>query len=122
MFGLILRRRPRRLETWELKVATIDPAYRQQLMDEYHALHAHALTPGMVVEYLKLDATMARRVWKPAMTHVALEQALVKDMEILAQWQLDTGQVTAPKPPNALELIHFGSLAAVAPKRVTIIH
>lgn len=89
--------------------------------EEYVRKHPDAALKA-VVEYLKLDATMARRVWKPTMTHVALEQALVKDMENLAQWQLDTGQVAAPKAPNALELIHFGSLTAVAPKRVTIIH
>lgn len=75
-----------------------------------------------VVDYLKIDMERARRVWKPTMTHVALEQALVKDMENLAQWQLETGQVKAASVPNALELIHFESLASVDPRRVTIVH
>jgi NitT/TauT family transport system substrate-binding protein len=75
-----------------------------------------------VVRHLGLELAPARKVWKPAMTHVALEQALVKDMENLAQWLVETGQVKPTVPPNVLELIHFDSLTRVDPKRVTIIH
>jgi NitT/TauT family transport system substrate-binding protein len=75
-----------------------------------------------VVEYLKLDPENAKKVWKPNMVHVALEQSLLKDMENMAQWQIDTGVQTGPKFPNFINLIHFKSLMAVDSKRVTIAH
>jgi len=74
-----------------------------------------------VVDYLKLDPQRAQEVFKPAMIHVALEQSLVKDLENLAQWQLETGLRRAAKVPNYLDFISFRSLAEVDPKRVTIV-
>ena len=75
-----------------------------------------------VVEYLKLDMSNAQKVWKPKMVHVALEQSLIKDMENLAQWQIDLGMQKNAKIPNYLDFIHFKNLAEVDPKRVTITH
>lgn len=75
-----------------------------------------------VVEYLKLDMSNAKKLWKPKMIHIALEQSLIKDMENLAQWQIDTGLQNSPKIPNYLDFIHFRSLAEVDPKRITITH
>lgn len=75
-----------------------------------------------VVEYLKLDIGNAKKVWKPKMIHVALEQSLIKDMENLAQWQIDTGLGSSRKIPNYLEFIQFRNLTEVDPKRVTIAH
>jgi len=75
-----------------------------------------------VVEYLKLDMGNAQKVWKPKMVHVAHEQNLIKDMENLAQWQIDTGLQNNPKIPNYLDFIHFRNLMEVDPKRVTITH
>jgi ABC-type nitrate/sulfonate/bicarbonate transport system substrate-binding protein len=75
-----------------------------------------------VVEYLKLDMRNAQKVWKPKMFHVALEQSLIKDMENMAQWQIDTGLQTSPTIPNYLDFIHFRNLTEVDSKRVTITH
>jgi ABC-type nitrate/sulfonate/bicarbonate transport system substrate-binding protein len=75
-----------------------------------------------VVEYLKLDVHNAQKLWKPKMVHVALEQSLIKDMENLAQWQIDTGFQKKPKIPNYLDFIHFRNLTEIDPKRVTIAH
>jgi ABC-type nitrate/sulfonate/bicarbonate transport system substrate-binding protein len=75
-----------------------------------------------VVEYLKLDRSNAQKVWKPKMVHVALEQSLIKDMENLAQWQIDQGIQKNAKIPNYLDFIHFKNLTEVDPKRVTITH
>jgi ABC-type nitrate/sulfonate/bicarbonate transport system substrate-binding protein len=75
-----------------------------------------------VVEYLKLDMSNAQKVWKPKMVHVALEQSLIKDMENLAQWQIDTGMRNNQKIPNYLDFIHFRNLMEVDPKRVTVTH
>ena len=75
-----------------------------------------------VAEYLKLDISNAKKVWKPTMIHVALEQSLVNDMENLAHWQIDTGLQSNTKIPNFLEFIYFKSLAAVDSKRITIAH
>ena len=75
-----------------------------------------------VVEYLKLDMANAQKVWQPKMVHVALEQSLIKDMENMAQWQIDTGYQKGEKIANYLDLIHFQSLTKVDPKRVTIAH
>ncbi|MEI6206204.1 MAG: ABC transporter substrate-binding protein [Desulfuromonadales bacterium] len=75
-----------------------------------------------VVEFVKLDMSSAQKLWKPNMVHVALEQSLVKDMENLAQWQIDTGLQKGPVIPNYLDFIYFKSLVAVDPKRVTIAH
>ena len=79
-------------------------------------------TMKAVADYLKLDKNYAKKVWKPNMIHVALEQSLVKDMENLAQWQIDTGSLTSPKIPNFLNFIHFRSLTELDAKRVTIVH
>jgi ABC-type nitrate/sulfonate/bicarbonate transport system substrate-binding protein len=75
-----------------------------------------------VVEYLKLDMSNAKKVWKPKMIHVALEQSLIKDMENLAQWQIDRGFWGSSKIPNYLDFIQFRNLTEVDPKRVTIAH
>ncbi len=77
----------------------------------------------IVVDYLKLDMGNARKVWKPNLNHVALEQSLVKDMENLAQWQIEVGmQKNAKSSPNYLDFIHFRSLKEVDPERVTVAH
>lgn len=75
-----------------------------------------------VVDYLKLDMGNARKLWKPRLVHVSLEQSLVKDMENLARWQIDLGLQKNVKIPNYLEFIYFRSLTEVDPKRVTIAH
>lgn len=75
-----------------------------------------------VVEYLKLDIDNARKVWKPRMIHIALEQSLVKDMENIARWQIDTGLQNSSGIPNYLEYIFFKSLLDVDQNRVTITH
>jgi sulfonate transport system substrate-binding protein len=75
-----------------------------------------------VVEYLKLDMSNAQKVWKPKMVHIALEQSLIKDMENMAQWQIDTGMSNSRKIPNYLDFIHFRNLTEIDPKRVSITH
>jgi NitT/TauT family transport system substrate-binding protein len=75
-----------------------------------------------VAEYLKLDMSNAQKIWKPKMIHVALEQSLVKDMENLAQWQIDTGLQNSSKIPNYLDFIHFRNLMEVDSKRISITH
>jgi len=75
-----------------------------------------------VVEYVKLDMNSAQKLWKPKMVHVALEQSMIKDMENLAQWQIDVGMQKNANIPNYLDFIYFNSLVAVDPKRVTITH
>jgi len=75
-----------------------------------------------VVDYLKLDMENARKLWKPNLVHVALEQSMVKDMESLAQWQIDLGLQENVKIPNYLDFIHFRTLAEIDPKRITIAH
>jgi NitT/TauT family transport system substrate-binding protein len=75
-----------------------------------------------VVEYLNLGMENARKAWKPNLVHVALEQFLIKDMENLAQWQIDLGMPKHTKIPNYLNFIHFRTLLEVDPKRVTITH
>jgi len=75
-----------------------------------------------VVEYVKLDMNSAQKLWKPKMVHVALEQSMIKDMENLAQWQIDVGMQKNANIPNYLDFIYFKSLVAVDPQRVTITH
>ena len=75
-----------------------------------------------VADYLKLDIINAQKIWKPKMIHVALEQSLVKDMENLAQWQIDTGLQNSSRIPNYLDFIHFRNLLEVDSKRITITH
>jgi ABC-type nitrate/sulfonate/bicarbonate transport system substrate-binding protein len=75
-----------------------------------------------VVDYLKLDMENARKLWRPHLVHVALEQSLVKAMENLAQWQIDTGMQRNAKIPNYIEFIQFRNLTEVDPKRITITH
>ena len=75
-----------------------------------------------VVDYLKFDMGNARKLWKPNLIHIALEQSLVKAMENIAQWQIDLGLQKNAKIPNYLDFIHFRTLTEIDPKQVTIAH
>lgn len=47
-------RRMKKLAPWELRAATEQPAFRQALVDEYHARQAAIVTAGAVVEFVRL--------------------------------------------------------------------
>jgi NitT/TauT family transport system substrate-binding protein len=75
-----------------------------------------------VVEYFGLDPIAAREAWKPNLFHVRLDQSMIRDMENMVQWQIDTGRQKAVAIPDILDFFDFGPLEKLDPKRVTIIH
>lgn len=75
-----------------------------------------------VVNRLQLDFNSARKVWKPNLFDVALDQSLISDMENMARWQIDTGTQSTSVMPNFLDFIQFNLLESIDAKRVHIIH
>ena len=108
--------------TFERNPALFNHILKAYIMAEDYVKKNPDIALNTVVAYLKLDMNNAQQVWEPNMIHVALEQSLVKDLENLAQWQIDTGLQNSKIIPNYLNFIHFGILAAVDPKRVTLVH
>jgi ABC-type nitrate/sulfonate/bicarbonate transport system substrate-binding protein len=76
----------------------------------------------IVVERFKLDKTTARKLWKPNLFHVALDQSIIGDLENLARWQIDAGLLKVSQAPNFLDFIWFATLEEIDPKRVGVIH
>lgn len=76
----------------------------------------------ILTNYFKLDEKNTLKVWKPSLFRVSLDQTLVKDLENMAQWQLDSGMQPSRKVPDYLNFLQYRILERVAPKRVTIIH
>jgi sulfonate transport system substrate-binding protein len=109
-------------KTFERNPAMFSRILKAYMMAEEYVKKNPDAAMKAVVEYLKLDMKNAKEVWKPKMVHVALEQSLIKDMENLAQWQIDTGLQSGGKIPNFLDYIYFKSLTAAEPKRITITH
>jgi NitT/TauT family transport system substrate-binding protein len=75
-----------------------------------------------VVEELNLDMSNAREAWKPNLFFVGIDQSLVKDMENLARWQIDSGMHKGAKIPNILNFINFKVLESEDPGRVKVVH
>lgn len=74
------------------------------------------------VDYFKMDMRNAQKLWKPNLCHVALDQSLIKDLENVARWQVDSGMHKNSKIPNYLDFIRFNILEGIDAKRITIIH
>lgn len=73
------------------------------------------------VDYFGLDPVASREAWKPNLFRLRLDQSMIRDMENMARWQIDTGRQKAAGIPDSLELFDFGPLERLDPKRVTII-
>ena len=74
------------------------------------------------VDYFKMDMQSARKLWKPNLCHVALDQSLIKDLENVAQWQLDSGMHKTSRIPDYLDFIRFDILEGIDARRITIVH
>jgi len=74
------------------------------------------------VDYFKMDLQSAKKLWKPNLCHVALDQSLIKDLENVARWQVDSGMRNTSKIPNYLDFIQFNILEGIDAKRITIVH
>ncbi|MBP7096404.1 MAG: ABC transporter substrate-binding protein [Spirochaetia bacterium] len=68
-----------------------------------------------------LDPAVSRPLWYPDVFGVRLDQALIRDMENMARWQVETGLAPSEAMPDALALFDFRPLEKLDPKRVTII-
>jgi NitT/TauT family transport system substrate-binding protein len=75
-----------------------------------------------MIDYFQFDGKNARDVWKPNLFHVSLNQSLIKDLENMAGWQVDSGTQKDRKIPDYLNLVRFNILERIDPKRVTIVH
>jgi NitT/TauT family transport system substrate-binding protein len=76
----------------------------------------------IVTDRFKMDYDAARKIWKPNLFHVSLDQSIIGDLENMAQWNIDAGMVKAERPPNYLDLIWFQGLEGIDPNRISIIH
>ncbi len=74
------------------------------------------------VEALGIDAGQNRPLWYPDVYGVRLDQSLIRDMENMARWQIDSGSAGATSMPDVLSLFDFRPLERIDPRRVTVIH
>lgn len=75
-----------------------------------------------VVKELGLDMTRTIKVWKPNLFHVGLDQSMIKDMENMAHWQLESGMHAATRIPDYIDFINFRIIETIDPKRIRIVH
>ena len=75
----------------------------------------------LVTRLYDLDPAVSRPIWYPDVFGVRLDQALIRDMENMARWQLETGLAPGDGMPDVLALFDFRPLEKLDPKRVTII-
>ena len=74
------------------------------------------------VKALGIDAGQNRPLWYPDVYGVRLDQSLIRDMENMARWQIDSGSAGATSMPDVLSLFDFRPLERIDPRRVTVIH
>lgn len=76
----------------------------------------------LVTDHFNLDKTTARRIWKPYLFHVSLDQSLLVDLEGLAQWKIKKEALRPETIPNYLNFLELAPLDSIDPQRVTINH
>jgi len=76
----------------------------------------------LVTRLYDLDPAVSRPIWYPDVFGVRLDQALIRDMENMARWQIDSGSAGATSMPDVLSLFDFRPLERIDPRRVTVIH
>ena len=104
-----------------------DPALFQRLLRAYVRAEEYVVANpdkafAICVEFSGLDPVAAKSAWKPGLFKVRLDQSMVRDMEGMAQWQIDTGRQKATAIPETLSLFDFKPLEKIDAHRVTIIH
>lgn len=91
---------------------------RAELWVRKHPAEAFDLT----VKSLAIDPEQNRPLWHPDVYGVRLDQSVIRDMENMARWQIDTGIAASSSMPDVLSLFDFRPLAKLDRNRVTIIH
>ncbi|HOX17759.1 MAG TPA: hypothetical protein PKW82_04815, partial [Spirochaetales bacterium] len=74
------------------------------------------------VKALGIDAEQNRPLWYPDVYGVRLDQSIIRDMENMARWQIDTGIAASADMPDVLSFFDFRPLERIDSSRVTIIH
>ncbi len=74
------------------------------------------------VKALGIDAEQNRPLWYPDVYGVRLDQSIIRDMENMARWQIDSGSAGSESMPDVLSLFDFRPLERIDAKRVTVIH
>ncbi|MEI6206489.1 MAG: ABC transporter substrate-binding protein [Desulfuromonadales bacterium] len=77
---------------------------------------------NILISHFRLDPSTAQKVWRLSRFRVSLDQTMIKDLENMAQWQIDSGIQKSRKIPDYLNIVPFQILEGVDPKRVTIVH
>jgi sulfonate transport system substrate-binding protein len=75
----------------------------------------------LVAEFIKADKGMLDETWDIFTFRVALDQALLVDLEDQTRWVLKHRLVARRDMPNYLDFIYFDGLLAVKPEAVRII-
>jgi NitT/TauT family transport system substrate-binding protein len=71
--------------------------------------------------FIKLDKTLMDELWPIFMTRVALDQALLVNLEDQTRWALKNRLTARKDMPNYLDFIYMDGLLAVKPEAVRIL-
>jgi len=76
----------------------------------------------LVAEFIKTDKNILDETWDIFTLHVALDQALLIDLEDQTRWAMKNRLTVRRDMPNYLDFIYVDGLQALKPEAVRIIH
>lgn len=76
----------------------------------------------IVAKVLESSPADIAAIWPDSVLKVSLDQSLLVSLEDEAKWVINSKLTDVTEAPNYLEMIHLGSLKAVAPFLVSVIH
>ena len=76
----------------------------------------------IVAKVLESPPAEIAAIWPDSVLKVSLDQSLLVSLEDEAKWVINSKLTDVTEAPNYLEMIHLGSLKAVAPFLVSVIH
>ena len=76
----------------------------------------------IVAGFLKMDKSLLDEIWGILTFRVALDQALLVDLEDQTRWVIKNRLTSGTDMPNYLDFIYVDGLLAVKPEAVRIIH
>jgi NitT/TauT family transport system substrate-binding protein len=76
----------------------------------------------IVAEFLKMEKSLLDEIWDIFTFRVALDQALLVDLEDQTRWVIKNRLTSGTNMPNYLNFIYIDGLLAVKPEAVRIIH
>lgn len=75
----------------------------------------------MIARRFGIDGQFLDHLWPRHSLHVGLNQDLIRQMEIEAQWRIEEGRTTVKSLPNFLSYLDTSALHRVAPRSINVV-